>query len=163
MIISLIAAMGRNHVIGNKNTLPWRLPADLKHFRATTWGKPLIMGRATMESIGMPLSDRINIVLTQNENFFHPGYIVVHSLEDAIRVAGHHEEVMVIGGASIFQQFLPYATRMYLTFIDEHFDGDTEFPKFDGHEWKELERQEYSPDEKNPYHYTFVTLQKNVL
>lgn len=163
MIISLIAAMGRNHVIGNKQALPWQLPADLKHFRATTLGKPLIMGRATMESIGKPLSDRINIVLTRDENFFHSGYIVVHSLEDAIRVAGHHEEIMVIGGASVFQQFLPYATRMYLTFIDENFEGDTEFPKFDTHEWKELERQEYAADEKNPHRYTFITLQKNVL
>lgn len=163
MIISLIAAMGRNHVIGNKNTLPWRLPADLKHFRATTLRKPLIMGRRTMESIGTPLSERINIVLTRDENFFHPGYIVVHSIEDAISVAGHHKEVMVIGGASVFQQFLPYATRMYLTHIDEDFEGDTKFPEFDMQEWKELERGAYGPDEQNPHRYVFITLQKNLI
>ena len=160
MIISLIAAMGRNRVIGKDNALPWKLPADMKRFREITMGKPVIMGRKTFESIGRALPNRTNIIMTRDADFLVDGCVVVHSPEDALRAAGDAEEVMVIGGSSVFEQFLPMANRMYLTMIDEDFQGQSLFPEFDSSEWREVERHEFGPDEKNIYSYTFLTLEK---
>lgn len=153
--------MDRNRVIGDKNNaLPWYLPADLKRFRSVTLGKPIIMGRKTHESIGRPLPERKNIIITRNENFEAPECIVVHSAKDAIKAAGGAPEIMVIGGAEIFAQFLPLAKKLYFTLVDEEFSGTIYFPPWNQEEWKETFREEHDSDEKNPYSYTFVTLEK---
>lgn len=162
MIISLIAAMDKNRVIGKGNKLPWDLPADMQHFRDLTRGKPVIMGRKTFESIGRPLPERTNIIMTREKSFQSPGCVVVHSPEEAVQAAGNTEEVMVIGGSSIYEQFLPIANRIYLTIIDQEFDGDAHFPEFDKNEWKEAAREDHEADEKNPYRYTFLTYEKEI-
>jgi len=160
MIVSIIAAVGNNRVIGRNNSLPWKLPADMEHFRKLTIGKPIIMGRRTFESIGEPLSGRMNIVLTDDNNFQPPGCLIAYSVEQALNMAGEQDEVMIIGGASVYRQFLPLASRMYLTLIKKDFVGDAYFPEFDPNEWFEVEHQDYEPDENNHYQYSFVTLQK---
>ncbi len=152
--------MGNNRVIGIKNKLPWDLPADLEHFRQMTKGKPIIMGQKTFESIGKPLPDRTNIILTLDENFNPLGCIVVHSIEEALETAKDFPEVMICGGVSIYRQFLPLADRMYLTLIEGDFEGDAYFPEFDWNDWKEVGRIENTPDNNNPYKYTFLTLER---
>ena len=161
MIISLIAAMGRNRIIGNKNALPWNMPADMARFRALTKGKPIIMGMKTFLSIGRVLPDRLNIILTRDRDWKPPtGVIVAYSPQEAIEKASGSHEVMVIGGGEIFKLFLPLAQKMYLTFIDHEFDGDAFFPEFDRSEWREIERVSFSADMENPYPYEFVTLER---
>ena len=160
MIISLIAAMDKNRVIGKNNALPWHLPADLKHFKELTIGKPIIMGRKTFASIGKPLPKRTNIILTRDHDLHAEGCIIAHSLDDAIKAAGNVEEIVVIGGAEIFKQFLPHAQKMYLTTIDAAFDGDIKFPEWDHAEWKETMREEYYPDKNNKYHHCFLVLER---
>jgi len=117
MKLSLIVAMADNHVIGHNNRLPWHLPADLKHFRAITLGKPVLMGRKTWESIGRPLPGRTNIVITRNADYLAADCVVVHSLDEALRAAGSAAEVMVIGGAELYRQALPQADTLYLTLV----------------------------------------------
>jgi dihydrofolate reductase len=158
MQISLIAAMDRKRVIGRGNQLPWHLPADLKHFKALTMGKPILMGRKTYASIGKPLPGRVNIILTHDENFQAEGCIVAHSLAEAHSTAGKIEELMVIGGSQLFEQALPLAKCMYLTFIDSDIPGDTFFPAWDSTEWQEISREHHPADEKNAYAMAFVTL-----
>ena len=161
MIISLIAAMGRNRIIGNKNALPWNMPADMARFRALTKGKPIIMGMKTFISIGRVLPDRPNIILTRDSDWKAPqGAIAAYSPEEAIKIAEGHHEIMVIGGEQIFKIFLPLAHKMYLTFIDHAFNGDALFPEFDHSEWREIERTSFSADTENPYPYEFVTLKR---
>ena len=160
MIISLIAAMGRNRVIGRDNALPWKLPADMKRFWEVTTGKPVIMGRKTFESIGRALPNRTNIIMTRDADFRAGGCLIVHSPEEALAAAKGAEEVIVIGGSSIFEQFLPKAGRMYLTIIAEDFEGQSLFPAFNSAEWWEIERRDFAPDEKNIYSYTFLTLER---
>ena len=156
MIISLIAAMGRNYVIGKDNSLPWKLPEDMKRFKELTLNKPVVMGRKTFESIGKPLPDRKNIILTRDKNYSVQGCIVVHSAEEALKAAKGTEEVMIIGGEQIFKEFLPIANKMYLTFIDEEFEGDAYFPEYSVNEWKEVKKEEH----ENDYKYAFVDLEK---
>lgn len=158
--ISIICALAKNFVIGNKNQLPWHLPADLRHFKELTLGKPIIMGRKTFESIGKPLPQRRNIIITHNTNFNFSGCEAVHSLEEALTLAKNDNEIMIIGGANIFAQALPLARRMYLTILDQDFEGDAYFPKWNEQEWKIIERIDCQPDEKNPYHYSFLTLER---
>lgn len=160
MRLALIAALDRNRLIGKDNALPWRLSADLRHFKAVTMGKPVIMGRKTHESIGFVLPGRKNIVVTRNENYKTDGCVVVHSLEDAIKTAKDSEEAIIIGGAALYKKALAKADRLYLTFIDAEFDGDTNFPDIHFEEWLEIERQDFQPDEKNLYPYSFVTLER---
>ena len=160
MIISLIAAIDKNRVIGKENALPWHLPADLKHFRDLTLGKPIIMGRKTFESIGKPLARRTNIVLTNDQNFQAQECVGVHSVDEAIAAAGNAEEAMVIGGAQIFDQFLLRAQKMYLTILDIGVDGDTYFPAWNPEEWEEIAHEKHGRDDEEPYYYTFVTLQR---
>ena len=160
MIISLIAAMGRNRVIGINNTLPWRLPADLKHFKQITMGKPVLMGRKTYESIGKPLPGRTNIIVSGDRDYQVPGCIVVHSINAALTAAAGHEEIMVIGGASFYQQLLPRADRLYLTLIDENFTGDAWFPEYTPAKWREVERQDFAANEANPYNHSFVAMER---
>lgn len=161
MMISLIAAMGRNRIIGANNALPWSMPADLKHFRDLTRGKPVIMGRKTFESIGHPLPDRINIIITRDMGYQAERCVVVHDIDAALAAAGDTEEIMVIGGEQIFSLFLARADRMYLTLIDAEFVGDTRFPEFAQNEWTEASREHHAPDAANPHPYTFITLKHN--
>jgi dihydrofolate reductase len=162
VLISLIAAMGENRVIGAGNALPWRLSADLRQFRKITIGKPVLMGRKTFESIGRPLPGRLNIVITRNPGFTAAGCTVVHSTEEAIKASAGFQEVMVIGGASFYEQFLPEAGRMYLTLVHARFEGDTFFPAFDWDDWKETRREDFVADVQTPYPYSFVVLERRV-
>ena len=162
MKISMIAAMAQSRVIGKDNDMPWHLPADLKHFKSLTVGKPVIMGRKTLASMGnRPLPKRVNIVLTRQKDFQADGCVVVHSLDEAIAAAGVCEEVIIMGGATLYEAALSKAHRMYLTFIDAAIDGDTYFPKWDETQWVEQSRERREPDEKNVYALDFVTFEKS--
>lgn len=142
MRIALIAAMSENGVIGNHNALPWHLPEELKYFREITRDKPVIMGRKTFESMSnKPLPNRLNIILTHALRFTAPDCKVVHSVEDAIKAAGDCEEIMIMGGAEIYEAFLPLASRIYLTVIHHTYAGDTVFPAVDWHTWKILSEE----------------------
>lgn len=153
--------MDDNHVIGTNNRLPWRLPADMKWFRHHTMGKPMLMGRKTFESFGAePLPGRQNIIITRNQNYHAKGCSVVHSIEAALAAAETGDEIMVIGGASFYAQMLPRAQRMYLTLVHGKFNGDSWFPAFDRQCWREIKRIDCDADEKNPYSYSFVTLER---
>lgn len=160
MTISLIVAMSRNRVIGASGAIPWKLPADMRQFRALTMGKPIIMGRKTFESIAHALPGRKNIVMTRDGLFRAEGCHVASSREEALASARGHDEVMVIGGEGIYKEFLPIADRIYLTLIDEEFAGDAFFPELDMARWKETGRTSHEPDAKNEYPYTFITLEK---
>jgi dihydrofolate reductase len=128
MRLALIAAMGRNHVIGTDTGLPWHLPRDLKHFRSLTLGKPIILGRTTFDQIGRPLPDRPNIVLTRRPDFAPAGVIVAGSAAEALAAAAGADEAVVIGGGEVYREFLPRADRLYLTVVDGEFAGTTTFP-----------------------------------
>lgn len=147
-------------MIGIENRLPWHLPADMKHFRALTLGKAVLMGRKTFESIGKPLADRINIVVTQDRQFRPEGVKVAHSIDEALTLASDQEEIMVIGGASFYAQLLPRAQRLYLTEIHQAFPGDAFFPAWDEGAWRETAREDHEPDDANPHPYSFVTLER---
>ena len=160
MIVTLVAAMDRNRLIGAQGRLPWRLPADLRHFKRLTLGKPVIMGRGTWESIGRPLPGRENIVVSTRLPRDEAPVTVVPVLEQALLAASRHPEAMVIGGASLFAQTLARADRMHLTFVEAELAGDTYFPRFDAAAWREVSREDRPPDAENPYALTFVTLER---
>jgi dihydrofolate reductase len=160
MRLSIIAAMSVNRVIGSNNDLPWRLPADLKRFKSLTLGHPLIMGRKTLESIGQPLPGRTTVVITHQVGYAPAGVLVAHSIEQALEIAAGDDEVFVAGGGQIYQQLLPRADRLYLTSIHEEFEGDTNFPEFEESDWKLISEEDYAPDEKNPYPYTFLIYER---
>ncbi len=162
-LISIIAAVGNNRVVGIKNKLPWNLPADMEHFRQLTIGKPVIMGQKTFESVGKPLPGRTNIILTLDESFNPPDCLITHSIEEALVAAKDFPEVMICGGVSIYRQFLTIADRMYLTLIKGDFEADAFFPEFDWNEWQETERIDKESDKDNPYPYSFVTLQRKMV
>jgi len=155
-IISLVAAMAKNRVIGKDNGMPWHLPADLKHFKAVTLGKPIIMGRKTYESIGRPLPGRQNIVISRNPDYQASGCDTVTSIESAIDLVADVEEVMIIGGGFLYSQVLPQANKLYLTFIDSEIDGDTQFPEYEHLSLTEIKRESFKADERNPYDLDFV-------
>lgn len=159
--INLIVAMANNRVIGRDNEMPWHLPADLKHFKATTLKHPIIMGRKTYQSIGKALPGRKNIVVTRDTNFNLNDATVVNDLQQAIKACDKAEEIMVIGGANIYQQMLAKADRLFLTFIDLEVEGDTYFPDWHEYGFHETASEQHMPDEKNQYHYRFVTLVKD--
>ncbi len=167
MKIVLIAAFAQNRVVGIENRLPWHLPEDLKYFKRTTSGKAIIMGRKTYDSIGRPLPNRTNIVITRNPDFTAPGIKVVDSLEAAIAMAKEVnlingvEEVMIIGGASIYESALPIADRLYLTHVHAKVEGDAYFPEVNFQKWTEVNREDYKASDKNPYDYSFVVYEKN--
>lgn len=160
MNISLIAAMAHHRVIGKNNQLPWHLPADLKHFKTITTGKPVIMGRKTYESIGKPLPNRQNIVLTTHQEWSAEGVTTVHSWEEALLACDSASEVVVIGGAQLYQQTLAIATHLYLTFIDAEIEGDAFFPEWNQSEWIEIDRKFQPADPANQYPMEFVNLQR---
>lgn len=160
-MISMIAAMADNRIIGADNDMPWHLPADLKHFKSITIGKPVLMGRKTYESIGRALPGRPNIVITTNKSYSLADATVVTSIEAAMQEASAYDEVMIIGGGSIYQSLLAQAQRLYLTFIDLKVAGDTQFPDYEANaNWTEVARETHKKDEKNPHDYTFVTLER---
>ena len=159
MNISLVVAMGENRVIGVDQRMPWHLPADLKRFRRITLGKPIVMGRKTHESIGRPLPGRKNIVLTADSGYRAPGCVVVHGLDEALREA-EGEEIMVIGGSTLYREFLPRADRLYLTLIHREFPGDTFFPELDLSGWREAAREDVSDDLDSGLSYSFVIMER---
>lgn len=159
-MISIIAALSNNHVIGKNNCLPWNLPADLKHFKQLTMNKPIIMGRKTFESIGKPLPGRLNIIVTSNAKFHAPHCRIAASLDEAIKDLGQHPEVMVIGGAMLYQQAIAIAQRLYLTIIQHDFTGDTYFPLYDLNDWKLVDQLNHPADDHNAYAYSFQLFER---
>lgn len=161
-MISFLLAMDRNGLIGRGNKLPWHLPDDLRYFKETTWGHPVIMGRKTFESIGKALPGRENSVLTQNLDFSAPGVTCYHSAEEFLHAGkAYGNECFVIGGAKIFDLFLPYADRLYITHIDAEFEGDTYFKGFREKDWRLVSQRSGKLDRKNIYPHEFHVYERN--
>jgi dihydrofolate reductase len=156
MNVSLVAAMGKNRELGFHNKLPWHLPDDLKRFKEVTRGHAVIMGRKTFESIGRPLPQRKNIVITRNATYAAPGCSVVHSIEDALREAADDAEIFVIGGAEIYKLALPYANKMYLTFVEAAPQADAYFPEFNKSDWNVVREEAHAADAAHPYPFVFA-------
>lgn len=154
-MISLIVAMDKNRLIGDGAKIPWHLPADFAYFKSTTTGHPIIMGRTTFASIGKPLPGRKNIVLTRGD-FEFEGVDVAHSLEEAFALAKDTDEVFVIGGSQVYSQALPFADRLYITYIEGDFIGDTFFPAVELSEWKLVKDETRAPDDKNVHAMRFT-------
>lgn len=160
MKLSLLVAMAANRVIGVDNRLPWRLSADLKRFKAITWGKPILMGRKTHESIGRPLPGRTNIILTRDAAYQAAGCLTAQSLKQAQGLVPDAAELMVIGGSAVYELTLPLADRLYLTLIEREFAGDTYFPEFDDKQWREVESIPVTDDETVDFSYRFTLLER---
>jgi dihydrofolate reductase len=165
LIISLIAAVSQNHVIGKNNDLPWHLPDDMKYFMNTTKGHHCIMGRKNYDSIPekfRPLPNRTNIVITRQKNLQAPGCIIVNSIDEGIAIAKKNgePETFIIGGAEIYRHTMEQTDRMYLTEIQAHIDGDTYFPEFDKKVWKEVKRTHHTADERHQHAFDFVVYEK---
>jgi len=164
--LSMIVAVAQNRVIGRNNALPWYLPNDLKYFKQTTLGKPVIMGRKTYESIGKPLPGRTNIVITRQADYQPEGVKVVSSVEDARALAESvclidgQEEAMIMGGAEIYALCLPVCDRLYLTEVHAEVEGDAWFPEYDKSEWHEVAREDFAAEGPNPYDYSFVVYER---
>lgn len=165
MIVSLVAAVAKNLVIGKDNDLPWRLPDDMKFFMDTTKGHYVILGRKNYESLPKkfrPLPDRTNVVITRQENYEAQGALIVHSIEEALNIAAlnRESEAMVIGGADIYTLALPLADRLYITEVNAVVDGDVYFPKFDKSKWKEISRVHHPADDRHAHSFDFVVYEK---
>lgn len=160
MTISLIVAADQENGIGKDNQLPWHLPADLKHFKNLTTGHSIIMGRKTYDSIGKPLPNRRNIVISRSSDLNIPGAEVCASLDNALNLCKSEHEVFIIGGAQIFRDSFPIADILYLTRIHENFFADTFLQEIDNSQWVEIEKEQHGPDEKNKYSYTFIKYRK---
>lgn len=158
MIVSMIVAIAENNAIGKGNQLLWRMPADLKHFKNATTGHTVIMGRKTFDSVGKPLPNRRNIVITRNTDLKIAGTEVVNTLEKAIALCDENEEVFIVGGAEIYKMAMDITDKIYLTVIHGVFEADTFFPSIDQEIWQETEVVDNKADEKNPFDYTFSTL-----
>uniref|UniRef100_A0A831Z0Z3 Dihydrofolate reductase n=1 Tax=candidate division WWE3 bacterium TaxID=2053526 RepID=A0A831Z0Z3_UNCKA len=162
-MISIVVAMGKNHVIGVGGKLPWlRIPADMRRFRELTLGKPVVMGRKTFESLGRkPLRGRLNVVLSRDRRYKAPNCLLLHSVEDVMEIFAGFDEVMVIGGAEIYRAFLPYASRIYLTKIDLAFGGDTYFPYVNWpSEWRVVESERVKKGRTSPYNLLFEVFER---
>jgi len=157
--LSIIVAMSSNRVIGVNNTLPWHLSEDLKHFKSLTTGHTIIMGRKTYESIGRPLPNRRNIVISRNSNTSYEGVEVVHSLEDAFSISTNDKEVFVIGGSNIYEQALSFVDQLYITEIKKSFLGDAFFPEINKQIWIEYSRDDHVTNDG--LEFSFVKYQKN--
>lgn len=157
--VNLIVAWERNRVIGRAGTLPWHLPEDLRHFKRTTLGHPIVMGRKTWESIGRALPGRRSIVVTRNSRFTAPGGETAGSLAQALAMCAGAPEVFVIGGAQLFAEALPLAQRLIVTEIDADFEGDTFFPPYDPAAWRETARENQGPGPQRPFGIDFVTFE----
>lgn len=158
--LSIIVAMAQNRTIGINNTLPWRCPEDLKHFKSLTMGHHMIMGRKTFDSIGKPLPGRTTVVVTRNPELKIDGCIVTHSLDEAIAACAGDDEIFIVGGAELYAQALPLADRLYLTEVQQNVDGDALFPLFDMKQWQEIAREARHQDTPQPLSYHFVTLHR---
>lgn len=161
-MITLIAAIGKNNELGKNNDLLWNLPADMKHFKETTSLHTVIMGRKTFESIGKPLPNRRNVVITRDANYKREGIEVVHSFSDALDLfPDKNEEIFVIGGAEIYKQTMPIADKLYITHVNaEDKDADAFFPEIIPIVWNEISHDEHKKDDKNPFNYTFSVYEK---
>ncbi|HEY9559320.1 MAG TPA: dihydrofolate reductase [Anseongella sp.] len=160
MNLSILAAKAANNVIGKSNQLIWHMPADLKHFRELTTGSTVIMGRKTFESIGKPLPNRHNIVVTRQKDYPAPGCEVVGSLDEAVQISHQEENVFILGGGEIYRQSMEIAGTLYITEIHATFEGDTFFPPIDTAVWVETFREDHEANEKYPYDFSFVTYQR---
>jgi dihydrofolate reductase len=152
-MIKIIVAMSENRVIGNNNELIWKLSSDLKRFKELTTGHPVVMGRKTYESIGKPLPNRRNIIITRNLEYEVNGCEVVSSLEEALLLTNN--DCFIIGGGEIYKQSLEVADKIYLTLVHKDFEGDTTFPEL-GKEWATIDTKDFDADEKNEYNYSFI-------
>ena len=160
MKISIIAAMTDDGVIGIENRLPWNLPADMKWFRQQTLGKPVLMGRKTYDSIGKPLPGRRNIIISRDSTLALEGCEVVNTIETALERCSTVDEVMIIGGASFYQQTLPQADQLYLTLVHANIKGDAYFPPLNPTEWHEIARIDHPADAQNCFSYSFTVLER---
>ena len=162
-VLSLVAAVAENGVIGRANALPWRLPADLAHFRQLTLDKPILMGRRTWESLPGLLPRRQHLVLTRDPGYRAEGCLLVRSLAAAIAAVGPVPELMIVGGASLYAEALPLAERLHLTLVHASVAGDVSFPRWDPAAWREVSRVERAADERNPHDMTFLELRRRPL
>ncbi|PHS30721.1 MAG: type 3 dihydrofolate reductase [Methylophaga sp.] len=162
MKLALIVATDQQGLIGRNNDLPWQLSADLRYFRKVTMGKPIIMGRNTHESIGRVLPGRKNIIMTNDKKYTAQDCTIVHSMEEALTECKDAEEAMVMGGASLYQQFLPMADKLYLTLVDVSLEGDTWFPKWHSIEWRQISREDHLADAKNEHPYSFIVYERKM-
>ncbi len=158
--LSLIVAMARNRTIGIDNTLPWRCPEDLKHFKALTMGHHMIMGRKTYDSIGKPLPGRTTVVVTRNNDLEIAGCVIAHSLKEAVAVCAGDEEIFIVGGAELYRQSIALVDTLYITEIQQDVEGDAHFPEFDMSEWKEVSRDIRTQETPQPLSYHFVTYRR---
>lgn len=159
MTISAVVAIGENNAIGKNNQLLWRLPNDLKHFKQITSGHTVIMGRKTFDSVGKPLPNRRNIIITRQQIQI-PGCEMVGSVDEALALCAGEEEVFIVGGAEIYRLAMPQTNRIYLTIVHQEFDADAFFPQINYEEWAETEREDHGVDEKHAIPYSFITLQR---
>jgi dihydrofolate reductase len=159
MIVTIVVAISENNAIGKNNQLLWYLPADLKHFKNITTGHTVIMGRKTYDSVGKPLPNRRNIIITRQDITIE-GCEVVKSIEDALALSTGEEEVFIVGGAEIYKQSIHLTNRIYLTIVHQKFDADSFFPEINYDEWQQTEREDRQPDEKNKLPYSFITLER---
>ena len=155
--LSIIVAMAKNRTIGVNNTLPWRCPEDLKHFKALTMGHHMIMGRKTFDSIGKPLPGRTTVVVTRDKGLKIEGCLIAHSLQDAIKLCAGDAEAFIVGGADIYSQSLQLADTLYITEIQQDVEGDAHFPEFDRKLWQETAREVRTQETPQPLDYHFVT------
>jgi dihydrofolate reductase len=165
MILSIISAIGKNNEIGKGNSLLWNLPVDMKHFKETTTGHPIIMGQKTFESIGKPLPNRRNIVLTLDKDFKRDDIEIYYSIDDLVKniseTTKKNEEIFIIGGGQIYKLFIEFADKLYITHVDEYFrDADTFFPIIDKEKWQKIESQKYNKDSSNIYNLEFAIYSK---
>ncbi len=159
---ALIVAVATNGTIGRNGDLPWRLPADLRHFKRLTMGHHLIIGRRTWESVGVVLPGRTMVVVTRDPNYRAgvEGVLIAHSLQDALQLAGGDDEPFVAGGAALYREAFDIVDRMYVTRIHADFEGDTFLPDFDAEQWVVVSEERHDPDEKNLFPYTFLTMER---
>lgn len=159
-MITIIAAVADNNALGKDNQLIWHLPSDLKRFKKVTSNHHVIMGRKTYESLGKPLPNRANIIISRNTNFKAEGCVVVNSLQAAVEAAKEDDNPYILGGAEIYQQAILFADKLDITFVHHQFEADVFFPKISTSVWKETSRENFKADEINIYDYSFVTYQR---
>jgi dihydrofolate reductase len=159
-MLAIIVAVADNGVIGSGNQLPWRLPDDLKRFKALSLGKPIVMGRKTYDSIGRPLPGRLNVVISRQPGLAIPGCTVVTSIDEAIAAAQPAPEIVIVGGADIYRQVLPQVQIIHLTRVHANIAGDVVFPKLQEREWREVAKEYHPADERHAYAFTFSTLER---
>ena len=160
MKLSIIAAMDKNRVIGKDGNLPWHISSDLKNFKKITMGKPILMGRKTHESIGEVLPGRENIILTKKRNYFVEGCIVKNDLDEVLSNFKKVSELIVMGGATLYEQTLDKAEKLYITEVRACIEGDIFFPEYDPDQWVEISRNSFEADENNEYDYSFTVLER---